>query len=63
MTAETSPTHFLVLPKDILMIEYMTNLWSVPEKNVDIYALPMAIDIPNNDCSQIRVVASFDDGQ
>lgn len=63
MTEENSPTHFLVLPNDILMIEYMTNLWSIPAgiKDIDIYALPLAIDIPKNDCAQIRVVVSYDE--
>lgn len=59
MTPENSPTHYQVLPNDILMIEYMNFLWKVPVKNVDIYALPLNIKIPNNDCAQIRVVAAF----
>lgn len=61
MTPENAPTHYFILPNDILMIEYMNNLWKIPEgmKTVDIYALPLNIRIPNNDCAQIRVVAAY----
>ena len=61
MTPETAPTHYQILPNDILMIEYMTNLWSIQEgiKNVDIYALPLKISVPDLDCAQIRVVAAY----
>ncbi len=61
MTVENSPTHFLVLPNDILMIEYMNNLWNLPVKNCEIYALPLNIRIPNNDCAQIHVVAAYEE--
>ncbi len=59
MNRENAPTHFIILPNDILMIEYMNFLWKVPEKNVDIYAMPLNIRIDNNDCAQIRIVAAF----
>ena len=51
----TLTTHNYILKNDILMIEYMTNLWSVTRKVVDIVALPMALE--NIDGAQIRVVA------
>lgn len=57
ITRENSPTHFIILLNDILMIEYMTNLWEVSEKNVEIFAMPLNIKIENNDCAQIRIVA------
>jgi kynurenine formamidase len=50
-------THDVLLANDILMIEYLSNLWKVPVQNVYIYALPL--NLKNADGAQIRVVASF----
>lgn len=58
-TPENSPTHFSLLPYDILMIEYMTNLWKVPVKNVEICALPLKLKMPNTDGAPIRVAVRF----
>jgi len=61
MEPETSPTHFQILPNNILMIEYMTNLWNLPVKNCDICALPVKIGLKTTDCASIRVVASYEE--
>lgn len=58
-TPENSPTHFSILPYDILMIEYMTNLWDVPVKNVQMTALPLKLKMDNTDGAPIRVFVSF----
>ncbi len=58
-TPENSPSHFFLLPYDHLMIEYMTNLWNVPVKNVDIYALPLKLRTENADGAPIRVIAAY----
>ena len=58
-TPENSPTHFSLLPYDILMIEYMTNLWEVPVKNVQMCALPMKLKMDNTDGAPIRVFVTF----
>ena len=48
-------THEYILKNDILMIEYLTNMWNVDKKVVDIVALPTALK--DADGGQIRVVA------
>lgn len=48
-------THEYLLKNEILMIEYMNNLWELQKDVVDIVALPIAIR--NADGAQIRVVA------
>lgn len=48
-------THEYILKKDILMIEYLTNLWQVKNKIVDIIALPLPLK--KADGAQIRVLA------
>lgn len=48
-------THIHILKKDIMMMEYMTNLWSVKGKVVDFVGLPTALE--NIDGAQIRCVA------
>lgn len=48
-------THIHILKKDIQMIEYMTNLWSIKSKVVDFIGLPTMLD--NIDGAQIRCVA------
>lgn len=58
-TPENSPTHFSLLPYDILMIEYMTNMWNVTEKNVQICALPLKLKMENTDGAPIRVGVTF----
>lgn len=54
----TLTTHDYLLKKDILMIEYMTNLWSVESKVVDFVGLPTALE--NVDGAQIRCIAIED---
>lgn len=51
----TLTTHNFILKKDIMMIEYMTNLWNVKNKVVDFVGLPTALE--NVDGAQIRCVA------
>lgn len=51
-------THIHILKKDIMMMEYMTNLWSVKGKVVDFVGLPTALE--NIDGAQIRCVAIED---
>lgn len=51
----TLTTHEYILKNDILMIEYMTNLWNVTGKEVDFVGLPMALE--NIDGAQIRCIA------
>ncbi len=58
-TPENSPTHFSLLPYDILMIEYMTNLWEIPVRNVWMEALPLKYKMFNTDGSPIRVGVTF----
>ena len=48
-------THEEILKHEILMIEYMTNLWSLTQDEIDIVALPLPI--PNADGAQLRVIA------
>ncbi|OON97858.1 MAG: hypothetical protein ATN32_05205 [Candidatus Epulonipiscium fishelsonii] len=50
-------THEYILKNNILMIEYLTNMWNVSGKYVDIIALP--ITLPKSDGGQIRVVAKI----
>lgn len=50
-------THEYILKKDILMIEYLTNLWKINKKIIDIIALPIALT--NADGGQIRVIAKL----
>lgn len=54
----TLTTHIYLLKKDILMIEYMTNLWSVKNSIVDFVGLPTALE--NADGAQIRCIAIED---
>ena len=54
------PVHDAVLKQGkILMIEYMTNLWSIGRPTCTIVALPL--NIPNIDGTQIRVIALVDE--
>lgn len=48
-------THKHILKNDILMIEYLANLESIPESIFDFIGLPLAI--PNADGAQIRAIA------
>ncbi|ONI41825.1 hypothetical protein AN639_00295 [Candidatus Epulonipiscium fishelsonii] len=50
-------THEYILKNNILMIEYLTNLWNISDKYVEIIALP--ITLPKSDGGQIRVVAKI----
>lgn len=52
-------THRYILINEVLMIEYMTNLWQVPKRNVDFVGLPLYVT--NADGAQIRCVAVFDE--
>lgn len=49
-------THEHILKHDILMIEYLTNMWNVKSKEVDFIGLPTALK--NADGGQIRVVVT-----
>jgi len=62
MYPETSPTHFEILSKKILMIEYLNYLWKVPAgiKNVDFYALPLNLYLDKCDGTSIRVVVAYE---
>lgn len=51
-------THEELLKHEILMIEYMNNLWELTQDEVDIVALPLPI--PKADGAQIRVIAIED---
>lgn len=51
-------THEYILKNDILMIEYLTNMWEVDKKIIDIVALPVALK--EADGAQIRVLAIFE---
>ena len=48
-------THEYILKSDILMIEYMTNMWNVDKKEIDFIGLPIALK--GADGGQIRAVA------
>lgn len=50
-------THEYILKNDILMIEYLTNMWKIDKKIIDIVALPISLE--KADGAQIRVVAIF----
>jgi arylformamidase len=49
------PVHNYVLENDILMIEYLTNLWEIPEGECDLIALPLKLE--QADGSPTRVIA------
>lgn len=48
-------THRYLLKNEILMIEYMTNMWEITGNNVDFVGLPLKLD--HADGAQIRCVA------
>lgn len=50
-------THEYILKNNILMIEYLTNMWKIDKKIIDIVALPVALK--KADGAQIRVIAIF----
>lgn len=50
-------THEYILKNNILMIEYLTNMWKIDKKIIDIVALPVALE--KADGAQIRVIAIF----
>lgn len=54
----THTCHEHILKHDILMIEYLTNLWNVPGPTCNIAALPLKTE--HADGAQIRVVAFVD---
>lgn len=51
-------SHEVLLKNDILMIEYMTNMWEVTAKHARLYALPL--NLPHADGAQIRVFVEYE---
>lgn len=47
-------THIHLLQHDILLIEYLANLWKIKQKSIGFIALPLAV--PNTDGAPIRAI-------
>jgi arylformamidase len=57
ITSETLPNHYILLGKEILLIENLTNLDKIPDSVFSFQCLPLNIE--NADGSQVRAIAKI----